>query len=92
MKKFFSSLLAIMLCTILSLSVLACTPTDPSNDEPQPPKPEPIVAVDGVNVQDVIDAFGPISQSEYLPLTLNLAWKVVKKCFMATAIATLIAN
>ena len=70
MRKIFSSLFAIVICAILSLSVLACNPNDPSKEDPQP-KPEPIVAVDGVNVQNVIDAFGPINQSEYLTVNVE---------------------
>lgn len=66
MKKFFSSLLAIMLCAILSLSVFACKPNDPPIEEA-----DPIVAVDGVNVQNIIEALGPMSESEYLTVNVE---------------------
>lgn len=68
MKRLLKSLLAMMLCVILPLSVMACNKKDPQDKQP---KPVAIVAVDGVNVQNVIEALGPISESEYLTINLE---------------------
>ena len=68
MKKFLKFLLAMTLCVVLSLSVFACKPNDKT---PPKEKDVAIVAVDGVNVQNVIEALGPISESEYLTINLE---------------------
>ncbi len=68
MKRLLKSLLAMMLCVILPLSVMACNKKDPQDKQP---KPVAIVAVDGVNVQNVIEALGPISESEYLTINVD---------------------
>ena len=67
MKRLFKSLFAMMLCAVLSLSVFACK----KDQKPKAEEPVVIVAVDGVNVQNVIDAFGPIAESEYLTINLE---------------------
>ena len=50
----------------MSLSVFACKPNDPPIEES-----DPIVAVDGVNVQNIIEALGPMSESEYLTVNVE---------------------
>ncbi len=67
MKKLFSTIIALVLGLVLSFSAFAC------KKHIEEPKPEPIVAVDGVNVQNVIDALGPINDSEYLTLNVDFA-------------------
>ena len=67
MKRLFKSLFAMMLCAVLSMSVFACK----KDQKPKAEEPVVIVAVDGVNVQNVIDAFGPIAESEYLTINLD---------------------
>ncbi|MBQ7374248.1 MAG: hypothetical protein IJW64_06810 [Clostridia bacterium] len=67
MKKLFSSLMALVLTLVLSFSVFACKQKDKT------PEPIAIVAVDGVNVQDAIDALGPINESEYLTVNVEFA-------------------
>ena len=74
MKKFFSSLLAIMLCAILSFSNFACV-------DPPVYEGEPIVAVDGVNVQNVIDALGPINESEYITINVDFGMESGEEIF-----------
>jgi hypothetical protein len=59
-----------MLCAVLSLVVFACKPTAETST-PVVEKGEEIVAFDGVNVQNVIEALGPISESEYLTINLE---------------------
>lgn len=70
MKKIFTTLLALTLGLILSLSVFACDGEQPDQTS-ESVKPEPVVAVDGVNVQNIIEALGPMSESEYLTVNVE---------------------
>lgn len=67
MRKLFSTIIALVLGLVLSFSAFAC------KKHIEEPQPEPVVAVDGVNVQNVIDALGPINNSEYITLNVDFA-------------------